>query len=144
MSDPQVTALEVMLQRLATLNQDLRAADSHERWGGGEVGEQLKYRELGATAEKTKAEVVATLTAAVNRLRVARPDVLRAWVSAHVTLREEARALLLSDAQRKAMAGEATVEIAAWQAVLTGPTAFVDPWSSAFVDAKRRVELLGV
>lgn len=144
MSDPEVTALEVMLQRLATLNQDLRAADSHERWGGGELEEQLKYRELGATAEKTKAEVIATLTAAVNRLRVERPEVLRAWVSAHVTLREEARALLLADAQRKAMAAEATREIAAWQAVLTGPTAFVDPWSSAFVDAKRSVELLGV
>lgn len=144
MSDPQVTALEVLLQRLAKLNQDLSQADSHERWGGGDVDEQLKYRELGATAEKTKAEVVATLTAAVNRIRVERPDVLRAWVSAHVTLREEARALLLADAQRKAMAAEATREIAAWQAVLTGPTAFVDPWSSAFVDAKRRVELLGV
>lgn len=143
MADPRVTALEVLLQRLARLNQDLMVSDSHERWGGREVEEQQRYRELGRAAEQAKAEVVATLTAEVNRLRVEDVEVLRAWVSAQVTLREEARAALLKDEQKKVLEGEVTREIAAWQAVLSGPSAFVDPWSSAFVDAKRRVELLG-
>ena len=143
MADPRVTALEVLLQRLARLNQDLMLSDSHERWGGREYEEQKRYRDLGRTAEQAKAEVVATLTAEVNRLRVEDVEVLRTWVAAQVTLREEARAALLRDEQKKVLAGEVTREIAAWQAVLTGPAAFVEPWSSAFVDAKRRVELLG-
>lgn len=143
MADPQVTALEVLLQQIARLNQDLMLADSHERWGGGEVEEQQRYRDLGRSSEQAKAGVVGRLTAEVNRLRVENPEVLRAWVSAQVTLREEARAALLKDELKKGLAGEVTREIAAWQAVLTGPTAFVEPWSSAFVDAKRRVELLG-
>lgn len=144
MADPQVTALEALLQQIARLNQDLMLADSHERWGGGVVEEQQRYRDLGRASEKTKAEVVTKLTAEVNRLRVERPEVLRAWVSAQVTLREEARAAFLMDEKKKLLAGEVTREIAAWQAVLTGPAAFVDPWSTAFVEAKRRVELLGV
>ncbi len=142
MVDPNVTALEVLLQEIARLNQDLMLSDSHERWGGGEYEEQKRYRDLGLASEKAKAEVVAKLTGEVNRLRVENVEVLRAWVAAHVTLREEARAAL--DEQRRGLAGEVTREIAAWQAVLTGPTAFVEPWSSAFVEAKRRVELLGV
>jgi len=142
MVDPNVTALEVLLQEIARLNQDLMLSDSHERWGGGEYEEQKRYRDLGLASEKAKAEVVAKLTGEVNRLRVENVEVLRAWVAAHVTLREEARAAL--DEQRKGLSGEVTREIAAWQAVLMGPTAFVEPWSSAFVEAKRRVELLGV
>lgn len=144
MADPQVTALEVLLQQLARLNQDLMLADSHERWGGGDHDEQKRYRDLGLTSEKAKAEVVAKLTAEVSRLRVENVEVLRAWVAAQVALREEARAALLKDEQQKGLVAEVTREIAAWQAVLTGPTAFVEPWSSAFVEAKRRVELLGV
>ena len=144
MVDPKVTALEVLLQEIARLNQDLMLSDSHERWGGGEYEEQKRYGDLGLSSQKAKAEVVAKLTAEVNRLRVENVEVLRAWVAAHVTLREEAKAALLKDEQKKGLVGEVTREIAAWQAVLTGPAAFVEPWSSAFVEAKRRVQLLGV
>ncbi|MBM4782880.1 MAG: hypothetical protein GQE15_34820, partial [Archangiaceae bacterium] len=52
MADPQVTALEVLLQQLSRLNQDLMLADSHERWGGGEVEEQQRYRDLGRSSEQ--------------------------------------------------------------------------------------------
>ena len=136
----RVRQLELKLQSLKQHNDALTTVDGFERWGGqADPGEVQRYVELGRTSTIARDRLIAELTADVTSLRASAPEVVAAWVEAHVLLLEELRTR-----SAPGLGPQLDDEVKAWREVGSGTRAFVDPWATGIrVDAARRVALLG-